>query len=126
MEMRKLKLQEADKEVVLNNFLETFDKECEVEVFGIDPDFATNGFYTLDEFYLEFNKDVKEREINLQHKLCNSVMLREEYEELEEIALVKYPGITLDEVENFYLFCNTNEREELARDLSNEFNMVEN
>jgi hypothetical protein len=115
-----MNLQDAEKEMVLNTFLETFDKEYKEEIFSIDADFSQDGFAALADFHKEFNKEVHEQEIILHQKLTKGVITIGEMEELENIALLKYRGIKLEEVSDFYKFSNRKEREKLVVCLSEE------
>jgi hypothetical protein len=115
-----MNLQDAEKEMVLNTFLETFDKEYKEEIFSIDADFSQDGFVALADFHKEFNKEVHGQEIILHQKLTKGVITIGEMEELENIALLKYRGIKLEEVSDFYKFSNRKEREKLVVCLSEE------
>lgn len=120
MKTRKINLEEADKDMVIDSFLKAFDNETKEEIFSIDLDFSQDGFSALEDFYKEFNKEVEEKEKALQKNLCKGVITLNELEDLENIALVKYKGIKLEEISNFYLFSNREEREKLVLCLSSE------
>ena len=116
--MRKNRLHKEDKDKVLDNFLEMFDKECSEEVLtaSFNPD--DEGFSALDDFYSDYNDQIKESESLLVLKLCKGVITSNEMKELESIALIKYAGLKLDEVYDFYIYVTKKEKEILSVSLA--------
>ena len=89
-------------EDVLNNLDVQFEKEFREELFIVESDIQDDGFDALKDFYNGFNSEVQEREECLQAKLYRNVITIKEFEELEAIAVVKYPEVKFDEIEDFY------------------------
>jgi len=89
-------------EDVLNNLDVQFEKEFREELFIVESDIQDDGFDALKDFYNGFNSEVQEREECLQAKLYRNVITIKEFEELEAIAVVKYPEVKFGEIEDFY------------------------
>lgn len=118
MKRRTIQLKDAEKEIVLDSFSTAFDKEFNEEILNINVDLSQDGFLALEDFYKEFNIEVEGKEIVLKDKLFKGIITAKELEELENIALVKYSGIKLEELTAFYLYSNREERERLVKCIS--------
>jgi hypothetical protein len=118
MEMRKNRLHKDDKDKVLDNFLAIFDNECSKEMMAYEINSDDEGFSALDDFYSDYKDQIKESESLLVLKLCKGVITSNEMKELESIALIKYAGLRLDEVYDFYLYVSKKEKEILSVSLS--------
>lgn len=104
MKTIKKPLQESEINNVLDNFNNTFESEFKDELFATEPNVLDDGFCELNDFYSDFLIEVGEKEERLQERLNKGVITHEEFEELEAIAVVKYPEIKFEEIADFYLF----------------------
>lgn len=111
-------------EKLLDNFETTFDKEFNNELFVINPQSNEDGFLALEEFYEEFNKETEDREIFLQNRFCNGVITKKEFEELESIAIIKYPEIKFEEIADFYKFSNIKSEKIVFSNLNESVEMI--
>lgn len=117
-------IKDLDMEKLLDNFETTFDKEFNNELFVINPQSNEDGFLALEEFYEEFNKETEDREIFLQNRFCNGVITKKEFEELESIAIIKYPEIKFEEIADFYKFSNIKSEKIVFSNLNESVEMI--
>lgn len=99
-------IDEKDVEYILTEFDYTLENEISRKKLPIVTGISANIFPELDDFYTFFEHEIKDREELLQDKLFRRDFTEEEYYELEEIAMIKYPEIPTDEVADFYIFTH--------------------
>ena len=97
---------EEDIELILRELDYTIDNEISRKRLPILTGISSERFPELDDFYAFFDKEIKDREEELQDKLYRRDFTEEEYNELEEIAMIKYPEILTEEVADFYIFTH--------------------
>lgn len=101
-------LSDAEIKAILHEFDYIFENEVNSQRLPLISDFITEYYPELDDFYIFFEHETEKKERELQERLYNKVITEKEYDELEEIAMVKYPEIPADEICNFYIFSHPN------------------
>jgi len=101
-------LSETEIKAILHEFDYIFENEVNRQRLPLISDFIAEYYPDLDDFYIFFEHETELKERILQDKLYNNVITEKEYDELEEIAMIKYPEIPADEISNFYIFSHPN------------------